>query len=136
LPVWIEDKGPVLGKLRVPEKLYLKMISADIFELDTPLESRMQHIREEYAGIDKRTFAACIKKLEKRMGFSTNHKALHFYETGQTDKCLRLLLDYYDRAYDHLKKSTTVKAKYTVEFAACTREERIRQLEAMLASPK
>lgn len=136
LPVWIEDKGPVLGKLRVPEKLYRKMISANIFELDTPLESRLQHIQEEYTGMDKKIFTACIKKLEKRMGFSANHKALHFHETGQTDKCLRLLLHYYDRAYDHLKKSTTAKTKYTVEFAACTNEERIQQLEAMLAPPK
>lgn len=131
LPVWIEDKGPVLGKLRVPEKLYRKMISANIFELDTPLASRLQHIREEYTGMDKRTFAACIKKLEKRMGFSANHKALHFHETGQTDKCLRLLLDYYDRAYDHLK-TTTATTKHSIEFSAYTNNESIRRLEAMI----
>jgi tRNA 2-selenouridine synthase len=134
LPVWIEDKGPVLGKLRVPEKLYRKMISANVFELDTPFGSRLQHIREEYAGMDRKIFADHIKKLEKRMGFSANHKALHFHETGQTDKCLRLLLDYYDRAYDHLKKSTTVKTKHTITFSACTDEESIQRLEAMIMS--
>ena len=112
-------------------KMYRKMISANVFELDTPFGSRLQHIREEYAGMDKRTFAACIKKLEKRMGFSANHKALYFHETGQTDKCLRLLLNYYDRAYDHLK-TTTATTKHSIEFSACTNNESIRRLEAMI----
>lgn len=133
-PVWIEDKGPALGKLRVPEKLYQKMISANVFELDTPFESRLQRIQEEYTGIDKKIFSGYIKKLVNRMGFSANHKALHFHETGQTDKCLRLLLDYYDRAYDHLKKSKKVKTKHTITFSACINEESVRQLEAMIMS--
>ncbi len=134
LPVWIEDKGSVIGKLRVPEKLYQRITSSTFFELNVPFEKRLQHIKEEYALMDKNVFAGCIKKLERRMGFSANHKALHFYKIGQIDKCLSLLLDYYDRAYDHIKKSSPVKKNIAIEFTACTNEKYILQLEAMVSA--
>lgn len=134
LPVWIEDKGAVLGKLRVPEKLYKKMASSVFFELDMPFEKRLQHIKEEYAQMDKNMFAGYIKKLERRMGFSANHKALHFHKTDQVDKCLSLLLAYYDRAYDHIKKTSPARTKLTIEFDACSDEAYILQLEAIVSS--
>ncbi|HEX5024061.1 MAG TPA: hypothetical protein VFV68_02265, partial [Agriterribacter sp.] len=88
LPVWMEDKGPLLGKAGIPATLYQRMANACLFELDLPFEKRLLHIKEEYSGVDKKWFRTCIKELEKRMGFSANHKALHFHETGQVDKCL------------------------------------------------
>ena len=100
MPVWIEEKGHLLGKLGIPETLYKKMTGAYLFELELPFQTRLSHVREEYADMDKTLFAHCIRKLEKRMGFSANHRALHYHSTGQVDKCLQLLLEYYDRAYD------------------------------------
>ena len=41
-----------------------------------------------------------MQSLEERMGTSQNHKALHFHDTGQKEKCFELLLRYYDRAYE------------------------------------
>jgi tRNA 2-selenouridine synthase SelU len=101
MPVWMEEKSAVLGKLGIPKNLYRKMVAAVRFELDQPFESRLLYIREGYTVTDKRKFLNGIRQLETRMGFSGNHKALHFYVTGQMDNCLRLLLRYYDAAYDY-----------------------------------
>lgn len=133
LPVWIEDKGLVLGKLRIPEKLYQKIARTNYFELNVPFEIRLRHIKEEYAIMDKKVFTECIKKLVNRMGVSANHKALHFHNTGQVDKCLILLLGYYDRAYEYMKQSSSAKKYLTIEFSACRDDAYIQQLEAMIA---
>lgn len=99
-PVWMEEKGPVLGNIGLPKTLYEKMLGALLVELDVSFEMRLLHIQKEYTTIDAKIFAAGIRKLEKRMGVSANHKALHYFASGQIEKCLQLLLTYYDRAYE------------------------------------
>lgn len=130
LPVWIEEKSAVLGKLGIPKNLYRKMFSAVRFELDQPLESRLQYINEAYTVTDKRKFMTGIQQLETRMGFSDNHKALHFYVTGQIDNCLRLLLRYYDAAYDYNR------TKYNCKLCKAASPEFFREKTSILAMEK
>ncbi|MFT3701517.1 MAG: hypothetical protein QM802_04065 [Agriterribacter sp.] len=131
-PVWMEEKGYLLGRLGIPEILYKKMTSACLFELDTSFEERLLHIQQEYITADKVWFSKCIKKLEKRMGFSANHKALHFHATGQMNKCLRILLQYYDSAYDDKRKTFSGKAVYNIHAADFENTETIENLESQI----
>src|SRR5690606_40338033 len=52
MPVWMEEKSAVLGKLGIPKILFRKMSSAVRFELDQPFESRLRHICDEYTVTD------------------------------------------------------------------------------------
>ena len=92
MPVWIEEKGPFLGKLGIPATLYKKMIEAFIVELDVPFAERLIHVQNEYSQHEKKFFTNQIRKLEPRIGTSACHKALHYYSVGQLEKCFNLLL--------------------------------------------
>jgi tRNA 2-selenouridine synthase len=133
-PVWMEEKGNLLGRLGIPEMLYKNMTTACLFELDNAFEARLQHIKEEYANVDKAWFSHCIRKLETRMGFSANHKALYYHETGQINKCLRILLQYYDNAYDDKRKSFLSKAVFKINTADFENADTIKKLEAQILS--
>ena len=98
-PVWIEEKGPFLGKNGLPEYLYKNMQNATKIVLDVPFEIRLKSITKTYRKMDRSSFRSSIKSLVKRMGMSQNHKALHYFDSGQTKKCFELLLQYYDNAY-------------------------------------
>jgi tRNA 2-selenouridine synthase SelU len=99
-PVWIEEKGPFLGQVGLPSSLYQKMLQAPMIHLDVPFEQRLIHIMRTYEFFDEDNFRPSLQSLEERMGTSQNHKALHFHDTGQKEKCIELLLRYYDRAYE------------------------------------
>ena len=103
-PVWVEEKGPNLGSVGLPETLFKKLCHSIFIELEIPFAVRLQHIIEEYTVIDNKKFLDCLKKLEKRMGVSTNHKCIHYFKSGQLEKCFMLLLMYYDKAYDNKRK--------------------------------
>lgn len=99
-PVWIEEKGPFLGQVGLPPSLYQKMLATPMIHLDVPFEQRLIHILQTYTLFDYDTFRDSLRSLEERMGTSQNHKALHFHDVGQKEKCFELLLRYYDRAYE------------------------------------
>ena len=98
-PVWIEEKGPFLGKTGLPESLQKKMQHATLYHLEVPFKERLQYLIKAYDDVEPHEFENAIKNLESRMGTSNNHKASHFYKTGQIRKCFELLLKYYDKAY-------------------------------------
>lgn len=136
VPVWMEEKGAALGKVGIPETLYARMCRAVVFELLSSLEDRLQHLQQEYTGADQVLFASCIKKLEKRMGFSANHKSLHYHQTGQLEKCLRALLAYYDQAYNQKRKARPPAALFQVPAAVFSDAREIEKMEALLLQQK
>jgi tRNA 2-selenouridine synthase SelU len=99
-PLWIEEKGPFLGQVGLPASLYQKMLASPMIHLDVPFEQRLMHILQEYKFLDPDKFRSSLRSLEERMGTSQNHKALHFHDTGQKERCFELLLKYYDSAYE------------------------------------
>ena len=99
-PVWIEEKGPFLGQIGLPPSLYKRMLDTTMIHLDVPFEQRLIHVMRTYEFFDHDKFRHSLQSLEERMGTSQNHKALHFHNTGQKEKCFELLLRYYDSAYE------------------------------------
>ena len=98
--LWIEEKGPFLGRVGIAPSLYEKMQSSLKIVLNVPFELRLTRILESYGNIDISQLHAAIRALEKRMGMSANHKALHYLHVGQLEDCFRVLLAYYDAAYE------------------------------------
>ena len=109
-PVWIEEKGPFLGKNGIPKLLQKRMKNSTIYHLDVPFEERLQYLVRIYGDFDPSDFKSALRKLESRMGTSNSQKALHLYNSGKIAKCFELLLDYYDRGYDR-RRSKDWKGK-------------------------
>ncbi len=105
LPVFIEEKGPFLGKNGVPRSLYEQMAQAKKIYLNVSFEERLSFILREYSHLKGEKFRKTLRSLEPRMGMSQNHKALHFHDIGQREKCFELLLQYYDKTYENRRKT-------------------------------
>lgn len=131
-PVWIEEKNAVLGKLFIPSILYAKMCNAVSFYIEQSFDTRLFHLLEEYITTDKQKFAASIRKLEKRMGFSANHKALYYCKTDQMEKCLQLLLRYYDAVYEHHRTKNNHKLQMAVNPEFFGEYSKVLQLEKII----
>jgi hypothetical protein len=130
--VWVEEKGPVLGKVGLPESLFQKMSRAVIVEWEAGYDNRLQHLLDEYGSIDKEQFADNIRKLQSRLGMSAYHKALHFHHSGQLQKCFRILLDYYDKAYTNKRALRQPAAVFSTTLSALRHQENVSNLENMI----
>lgn len=103
--VWIEEEGPMLGKLGLPEPLYGRMLAAPMVELEVPFDLRLRHLLDEYGNAPSEAFDQAIQRLEKRMGRVENHRALHQYRAGKKRQAFERLLTYYDSAYVRRRES-------------------------------
>ncbi|GEM_PF-2527837 len=103
-PIWIEEKGPFLGKAGIPEELQSKMKNALLIHLEAPFDKRLDTILKDYDHLRGNELRSAIQLLEDRMGMSQNHQALHFHDTGERRKCFELLLKYYDHAYEQRRQ--------------------------------
>ena len=99
-PVWMEEEGPFLGQNVIPPVLYKRMLDATMIELELSFRDQLDHIVREYGNEPAENFIDAIRKLEKRMGVSANHKAIHLYSTGDLTGSFSLLLRYYDSGYE------------------------------------
>lgn len=128
-PVWIEEKGPFLGKTGIPLWLQKKMKYATLYHLQVPFEKRLKYSYAMYQDLSSHTIREAIKKLEPRMGTSENHKALYLYNTLQIEKCIRLLMDYYDNGYDQRRQACWKGPRIMIEHDMNAPHETLKQIE-------
>lgn len=103
--IWVEEEGPFIGRNTIPPTLYTEIIHAPMLDLGVSFDKRLAHIVEEYTDVDSEAFQQAIQNLEKRLGTSLTHKALHLYKTGQLKECVKILLEYYDKGYKNRRES-------------------------------
>lgn len=130
--VWLEEKNHALGSVGLPDTMYRNMLLAPMVELVVPYEQRLQHILQEYAGADKEVLKKAIRSIEARTGMSANHKALHYLSIGQMDKCFQILLNYYDRAYEHRREQLQRGVLLQTEASLFAAKEAVHRLEEKL----
>ncbi len=98
--VWVEDESRFIGKLRVPDALFLSMSSAPRVELTRTTERRMERIIEEYGAYPKDELIARTQALQKRMGGEQVRDAVLALEADNFMAWVEILLHYYDKSYD------------------------------------
>jgi len=97
--IWVEDESQRIGHLNIPQALWQTMRQSPICFLDIPFEERLQHITEEYAGLNKEYIAGGIQRISKRLGGVATKNALSYLQEGNMIECFRVLLSYYDKTY-------------------------------------
>jgi tRNA 2-selenouridine synthase len=97
--VWIEDESRNVGKVFVPEMLWLQMRSAPLIKIDTPFDTRVERLIRDYATDDTKPLEMSIAKIEKRLGYDNCKFALEACRAGDLKKAAEICLIYYDKAY-------------------------------------
>lgn len=112
-PVWIEDESRQLGRVGVPDPLFLKMREAPVIVVDIPKDIRVKRLVKEYGSFDKELLAAQLVKIKERLGGQWLKEALSALEKDDMEHVASIALNYYDKAYNFgIKKRDSAKVYY------------------------
>ncbi|MDO6434745.1 tRNA 2-selenouridine(34) synthase MnmH [Flavitalea sp. BT771] len=97
--IWVEDESLNIGKCNIPRPLWDQMQSADLFELQTRAEQRVQALVQEYGSLDKTFLSECTDRIRKRLGSEQTKNALTAIQEDRMEDFIRIVLVYYDKTY-------------------------------------
>ena len=99
--IWLEDESRQIGRIFMPEPIFLAMTNSPLIRIKVPDTLRMQVILREYAGLDPERLAASVRQISRRLGGLITSQCLELLENGDFTGVVRLLLPYYDKTYSH-----------------------------------
>jgi tRNA 2-selenouridine synthase len=103
--IWIESENRAIGKVAVPEGLFAQMQLAPQFEIFYTKESRINHILNDYGKFPAYELIDKTKMLEKRLGNLRMKQAIEAIQSNDLIKWISMVLEYYDKSYNHWKLS-------------------------------
>jgi tRNA 2-selenouridine synthase len=98
-PVWIEDESEKIGSVFLPKPFYLQMIQSKIILVKIPLNTRIQHLVNEYSCHDRLLLKDAVEKIGKHLGGLKTKESIKALESGEFHKTAEIALNYYDKAY-------------------------------------
>ncbi len=101
LPIWIEDESRLIGRCQIPGPMYEAMQKAPLYLVSCSKEERVERIFSLYTTFSKEQLKAMTEKLQKRLGGQTTKTVLSLIDQDLLREAIRILLDYYDKAYQH-----------------------------------
>jgi tRNA 2-selenouridine synthase len=99
LPVWVEFESRTIGRLVLPEALYLAMQQAPMLELQLERQERIQRLLREYGHFPIDTLETSTLRISKRLGGLKTAQALEALRDGRMEDWISHCLDYYDKTY-------------------------------------
>ena len=105
-PIWIEDESKAIGRVNIPDEIYLNLRKSPVVEIKMNKEWRIERLANEYARLDTEYLLQAILKIQKRLGGNNTKISLKAVEDGDYEKAIDLVLGYYDKAY---KKGLTFR---------------------------
>jgi tRNA 2-selenouridine synthase len=97
--VWLEDESRNIGKVIIPEGLFLRMMDARLVLVDVPFDQRVMRLAEEYGNFKQSELMTLVRKISKRMGGDRANAAILELEQGNLSDAVARVLTYYDKAY-------------------------------------
>lgn len=97
--IWVEDESKGIGKLRIPEALFLQIRLSKLVFLRQDNDSRIRRIVAMYGQADPEFLNSAVRKISKRLGGLRLKNALAAIDSGDLSGAAEIILDYYDRSY-------------------------------------
>ena len=77
------------------------MRKAKLIDVVLPLEQRIKRVLDEYAVFSVELLEEGTRRLEKRLGNLRMTQAIAFLKENKLEQWAKMMLDYYDDAYEH-----------------------------------
>lgn len=98
--IWVEDESRAIGRVFVPEGLWLQMTEAPVYRVEIPFDVRVQRLIKDYASAPKELLLAATERIKKRLGGLDYKNAVEAFENGDLATATAIALRYYDKAYN------------------------------------
>ncbi len=102
--LWIESESITIGRVSIPDELWINMLEANGIEIVLPIEKRIDFIVKSYGKFDKELLIASIQKISKRLGGQDTKALCEKTENNELHEVVERLLKYYDKAYESGRK--------------------------------
>ena len=99
-PIWIENESRNIGKVYMPEALWVKMRNARLYHVEVDREVRLDRALSYYASQkDIVLLKQAFEKIKKRLGGLEYQNALKALDEGELRTAASIALTYYDKSY-------------------------------------
>jgi tRNA 2-selenouridine synthase len=98
-PVWLEDESRMIGRVTLPEPVYLKILQSPMVKIDVEKNIRIQNLVNGYAGFEKSLLAEAINRISRCVGGDKAKSALSALDECDFHAVAGIVLSYYDKAY-------------------------------------
>jgi tRNA 2-selenouridine synthase len=99
--VWLEDESRSIGRVFIPEPLFIKKVAAPFIFIEMPFEERVTRLEKEYGNFNKEDLAGFILKISRRMGRDKAQAAVKALKSGNVRDAIVNVLSYYDKTYTY-----------------------------------
>lgn len=113
-PVFIESELKKLGKIELPDWLYLKMQEAPVVWLDCERQLRMNRIAAFIRRSNPVQFCECLERLKSKLGEAALQQAVNHLQKAEWEQLAAMLLAYYDNAAGYRRPAERVVLSLTV----------------------
>ncbi len=108
--IWVEDESRSVGRVFIPEPLFLLMEKSEVFQIRMAKENRIKRLVAGYAKFPKEELQDSVKKITRKMGGQNALAANQAIDEGDFEKAVGIILFYYDKMYDFgIKRHETTK---------------------------
>ncbi len=98
--IWVENESKAIGRVVIPEALWVKMKAAPLVHLEVPLSVRVQKLVDIYAAGDvTESLATSFQKISRRLGGQHVKAALEALHNRNFHSAAEIALTYYDKTY-------------------------------------
>lgn len=122
-PVYLEDESRSIGKVSLPDSLYVRMQLSPLFLLEVAPGDRIKRLVEEYGCYTSEELIENIQKLAKYIGGDVHKLIITAVQNSDLPKATELLLNYYDKKYS--ESIMRVKDRYIIPVEGCTGDSRL-----------
>lgn len=99
--VWIESESRKIGRVVIPEGLWLQMQKANIIQINVPLEFRIKRLIRDYGNYPQHDLEASLSRLRKHLGGLNMTKAIEALQQKDLETTVRIAIQYYDKTYKY-----------------------------------
>lgn len=97
--IWLENESQSIGRVFIPPELYKQIKNSKLFNLEIPLEERLERLIKEYSLFEDANLYDCMKKIRKKIGGQNFKEAEIALKNKDYHKFARIALRYYDKTY-------------------------------------
>ncbi len=126
--LWVENESRTIGSNVIPLPIFNQMQKAITFDVQLPLEERINYIVKEYGCFNQTELANNTIKLQKRLGNLRLQQALEFLSEGNIRAWANMMLEYYDKTYIYGNSKREVGTVIPMVFDKLHAEEMTRKI--------
>lgn len=97
--IWIEDESNRIGKVVVPQNLFLRLRNSPAIFLELERQRRVENLLADYGKANPADLQLAIDRISKRMDGLQYRAASEALASGDLATAVHLVLDYYDKRY-------------------------------------